>query len=99
MNSIIRWNPDAIVFDSYQQYGTPSYWVQQFFRESSGATLLNATFQTAAPGSLVASAIAWQNSVDEENYLRIKVMVTAFTLVVCFLNYLICTFKLMGCSI
>jgi alpha-N-arabinofuranosidase len=23
-----RWNPDAIVFNSWQSYGTPSYWVQ-----------------------------------------------------------------------
>lgn len=22
------WNPDAIVFNSWQSYGTPSYWVQ-----------------------------------------------------------------------
>ncbi|MED6211294.1 aspartate-semialdehyde dehydrogenase-like protein [Stylosanthes scabra] len=31
-----RWNPDAIVFNSYQLYGTPSYWVQLFFLESNG---------------------------------------------------------------
>ncbi|KAL2613771.1 hypothetical protein R1flu_025463 [Riccia fluitans] len=35
-----RWNPDAIVFNSWQQYGTPSYWVQQLFKHSSGARLL-----------------------------------------------------------
>ncbi|KAJ0961544.1 hypothetical protein J5N97_001717 [Dioscorea zingiberensis] len=34
-----RWNPDAIVFNSWQQYGTPTYWMQQFFKESSGAIL------------------------------------------------------------
>ncbi|KAK4481793.1 hypothetical protein RD792_012704 [Penstemon davidsonii] len=34
------WNPDAIVFDSSKLYGTPSYWMQHFFRESNGATLL-----------------------------------------------------------
>ncbi|KAL6523338.1 aspartate-semialdehyde dehydrogenase-like protein [Orobanche gracilis] len=39
------WNPDAIVFDSSQMYGTPSYWMQHFFRESNGATLLNSTLQ------------------------------------------------------
>ncbi|EFJ07842.1 hypothetical protein SELMODRAFT_269745 [Selaginella moellendorffii] len=35
-----RWNPDAIVFDSWQQYGTPSYWMQHFFKMSNGAKLL-----------------------------------------------------------
>ncbi|RWR74831.1 Alpha-L-arabinofuranosidase 1 [Cinnamomum micranthum f. kanehirae] len=68
-----RWNPDAIVFNSWQQYGTPSYWVQYFFKESSGATLLPATFQANSSNSLVASAITWQNSENNNYYLRIKV--------------------------
>ncbi|KAK7290735.1 hypothetical protein RIF29_05366 [Crotalaria pallida] len=67
-----RWNPDAIVFNSFQLYGTPSYWVQKFFSESSGATLLNSSLQTP-PSSLLASAIRWQ-SVDKRNYIRIKVV-------------------------
>ncbi|KAG6769032.1 hypothetical protein POTOM_024647 [Populus tomentosa] len=66
-----RWNPDAIVFNSSMHYGTPSYWVQKFFRESSGATLLDANLQTNS-SSLVASAITWTNSVDGETYLKIK---------------------------
>ncbi|CAK7340313.1 unnamed protein product [Dovyalis caffra] len=66
-----RWNPDAIVFNSSTHYGTPSYWVQKFFRESSGATLLDAKLQTNY-STLVASAITWQNSVDGETYLKIK---------------------------
>ncbi|KAL6997830.1 aspartate-semialdehyde dehydrogenase-like protein [Sarracenia purpurea var. burkii] len=69
-----RWNPDAIVFNSFQLYGTPSYWVQQFFKESSGGTLLNSTLQANSSSLLVASSIAWQNSVDNKNYLRIKVV-------------------------
>ncbi|XP_022766566.1 alpha-L-arabinofuranosidase 1 isoform X2 [Durio zibethinus] len=69
-----RWNPDAIVFNSSQVYGTPSYWVQHFFTESSGATLLNATLQTNSSTSLVASAITWQNSEDDQTYIRIKVV-------------------------
>ncbi|XP_021297362.1 alpha-L-arabinofuranosidase 1 isoform X1 [Herrania umbratica] len=72
-----RWNPDAIVFNSYQVYGTPSYWVQRFFRESSGATLLNATLQTDSPMPpmpLVASAITWQTSKDDQTYIRVKVV-------------------------
>ncbi|THG12558.1 hypothetical protein TEA_005220 [Camellia sinensis var. sinensis] len=67
-----RWIPDAIVFNSFQQYGTPSYWMQHFFIESSGATLLNSTLKANSSSSLVASAIAW--SEDDKNYLRIKVV-------------------------
>ncbi|MBA0642853.1 hypothetical protein Goklo_027190, partial [Gossypium klotzschianum] len=69
-----RWNPDAIVFNSFQVYGTPSYWVQRFFTESSGATLLNATLQKDSSNSLVASAITWKNSEDGQTYIRIKVV-------------------------
>ncbi|KAL2952448.1 hypothetical protein AAZX31_19G111700 [Glycine max] len=69
-----RWNPDAIVFNSFQLYGTPSYWVQLFFSESSGATLLSTSLQAPSSNSLVASAITFQNSVDKKNYIRIKVV-------------------------
>ncbi|XP_057437861.1 alpha-L-arabinofuranosidase 1-like [Lotus japonicus] len=69
-----RWNPDAIVFNSFQSYGTPSYWVQLFFSESSGATLLNSSLQTSSSSSLIASAINWQSSADKKNYIRIKVV-------------------------
>ncbi|XP_020218716.1 alpha-L-arabinofuranosidase 1 [Cajanus cajan] len=69
-----RWNPDAIVFNSFQHYGTPSYWVQQFFSESSGATLLSTSLQATSSNSLVASAITFQSSVDKKNYIRIKVV-------------------------
>ncbi|GAY33442.1 hypothetical protein CUMW_007250 [Citrus unshiu] len=69
-----RWTPDAIVFNSAQLYGTPSYWVQQFFRESSGATLLNATLLTNSSSSIVASAISWEDSENAKSFLRIKVV-------------------------
>ncbi|XP_068340593.1 alpha-L-arabinofuranosidase 1-like [Pyrus communis] len=69
-----RWNPDAIVFDSAQLYGTPSYWVQSLFNESSGATIYNTTLQTNSSTSLLASAISWKNSENENTYLRIKVV-------------------------
>ncbi|KAK7396087.1 hypothetical protein VNO78_16834 [Psophocarpus tetragonolobus] len=69
-----RWIPDAIVFDSYQLYGTPSYWVQKFFIESSGATFLDSTLTTTSSNKLIASAIIWQNSAEKKNYLRIKVV-------------------------
>ncbi|KAJ1397021.1 Glycosyl hydrolase, all-beta [Sesbania bispinosa] len=68
-----KWNPDAIVFDSHQVYGTPSYWVLKLFRESSGATFLNSTLQTESP-KLAASAISWKRSLDNKYFLRIKVV-------------------------
>ncbi|PIN18867.1 Non-reducing end alpha-L-arabinofuranosidase [Handroanthus impetiginosus] len=67
------WNPDAIVFDSSQAYGTPSYWMQHFFRESNGATLLNATLQSNPTSSLIASAITWKDT-EGKKYLKIKVV-------------------------
>ncbi|XP_038975224.1 alpha-L-arabinofuranosidase 1-like [Phoenix dactylifera] len=69
-----RWNPDAIVFNSWQQYGTPSYWMQQFFKESSGANLHPSTIQASSSNSLIASAITWQNSEDDSSCLKIKVV-------------------------
>ncbi|THU70377.1 hypothetical protein C4D60_Mb08t24340 [Musa balbisiana] len=70
-----RWNPDAIVFNSWQQYGTPSYWMQLFFKESSGAifhpTKIQASFSGAA---LVASTITWQDPADNSKYLKIKIV-------------------------
>ncbi|KAK4485616.1 hypothetical protein RD792_008259 [Penstemon davidsonii] len=68
------WSPDAIVFDSSQFYGTPSYWMQHFFRESNGATLLKSSLQPNPSNSLIASAITWKNTQDNNLYLRIKVV-------------------------
>ncbi|KZV22493.1 alpha-L-arabinofuranosidase [Dorcoceras hygrometricum] len=68
------WNPDAIVFDSSKVYGTPSYWMQHFFKESNGATLLNSTLQTGVESFLIASAVTWKNTEDNDKYLRIKVV-------------------------
>ncbi|KAG4915788.1 hypothetical protein JHK87_053345 [Glycine soja] len=67
-----RWIPDAIVFDSYQVYGTPSYWVQKLFIESSGATFIDSALSTTSSNKLAASVIIWQDSSDKKNYLRIK---------------------------
>ncbi|XP_017416714.1 alpha-L-arabinofuranosidase 1 [Vigna angularis] len=69
-----KWVPDAIVFDSYQLYGTPSYWVQKLFVESSGATFLPSTLNTNSSNQLIASTISWKNSTDNKNYIRIKVV-------------------------
>ncbi|CAA7033872.1 unnamed protein product [Microthlaspi erraticum] len=66
-----RWNPDAIVFNSSHLYGTPSYWVQQFFTESSGATLLNSTLSGDSSSYLVeASAISFH--ANGSDYIQIK---------------------------
>ncbi|TVU27137.1 hypothetical protein EJB05_29719 [Eragrostis curvula] len=64
-----RWNPDAIVFNSWQHYGTPSYWMQTLFRESSGATIHPITITSSYSGSLAASAITWQDS--DNSFLRV----------------------------
>ncbi|CAN6344293.1 unnamed protein product [Urochloa humidicola] len=66
------WNPDAIVFNSWQHYGTPSYWMQTLFRESSGAMIHPITISSSYSGSLAASAITWQDS--ENSFLRVKVV-------------------------
>ncbi|XP_055808624.1 alpha-L-arabinofuranosidase 1-like [Solanum dulcamara] len=72
-NNDWTWTSDAIVFTSSQVYGTPSYWMQHFFKESNGATLLTSTLQANPSNSLIASAITWRNETDND-YLRIKVV-------------------------
>ncbi|XP_020108571.1 alpha-L-arabinofuranosidase 1-like isoform X1 [Ananas comosus] len=69
-----QFNPDAIVFNSRQQYGTPSYWMQHFFKHSSGAIFHPSTIQAGNYTSLVASAITWQNSHNDNTYLKIKIV-------------------------
>ncbi|KAI3901923.1 hypothetical protein MKW92_011270 [Papaver armeniacum] len=70
------WIPDAVVLNSWTQYGTPSYWVQQLFAESSGARLLNHSLVLSnVSSSLVAtSTIKWKKPEDNSNYLRIKIV-------------------------
>ncbi|XP_048137552.1 alpha-L-arabinofuranosidase 1-like isoform X2 [Rhodamnia argentea] len=62
---------DTIVFSSSQLYGTPRYWMQSLFTESSGATLLDTTLKSTST-LLVTSAILWKDSTNEKNYIRIK---------------------------
>ncbi|KAJ0098920.1 hypothetical protein Patl1_22267 [Pistacia atlantica] len=69
-----RWNPDAIVFNSYKVYGTPSYWLQHFFIDTSGAMLLNTTLLTNSSTPILASAIAQWNSNDGRCFLKVKVV-------------------------
>ncbi|GAB2221699.1 hypothetical protein Droror1_Dr00012884 [Drosera rotundifolia] len=69
-----RWNPDAIIFNSSNVYGTPSYWMQTFFSDSSGATLLGATVKSNLSTPIVASAISSKDS--RGNYITIKIVNT-----------------------
>ncbi|KAK2995173.1 hypothetical protein RJ640_005763 [Escallonia rubra] len=69
-----KWVADAIVFNSSQVFGTPSYWMQHFFIESNGAILLDSTLQANSSTSLIASAIIWQNLDDSKDYLRVKIV-------------------------
>ncbi|KAI4994963.1 hypothetical protein ZWY2020_034866 [Hordeum vulgare] len=66
------WRPDAIVFNSWQQYGTPSYWMQTFFRESSGALIHPITINSSYSQRLAASAITWQDG--NSSFLRVKIV-------------------------
>ncbi|KAM0953955.1 putative non-reducing end alpha-L-arabinofuranosidase [Dioscorea sansibarensis] len=68
-----RWNPDAIAFNSWQEYGTPTYWMQHFFKESSGA-ILHPTMLKTSSSNLIASAITWQSTEDTGSYLKIKIV-------------------------
>ena len=70
---LCRWTPDAIVFNSHESYGTPSYWLQHLFTTSSGATLLDSTLQTSS-NYIVASAIEYTNATDKNKYMRVKVV-------------------------
>ncbi|KAG9145658.1 hypothetical protein Leryth_018713 [Lithospermum erythrorhizon] len=69
-----RWNPDAIVFNASHSYGTPSYWMQHFFKESNGAILLSTSLDPNPSNQLLASAIIWENQENKNKYLRIKVV-------------------------
>lgn len=71
-----RWNPDAIVFNSWQQYGTPSYWVQHLFRHSNGAMLLpfNLDSDIISSSVVVASVLRRHNRTDDTDFLVIKVV-------------------------
>lgn len=74
---ITRWNPDVIVFNTWQHYGTPSYWMQKLFRESSGAMVHPTTISSgSSANSLAASAITWK---DSENRLFLRVKASSFS--------------------
>lgn len=47
--------------------------MQHLFKESSGATLVNAVIKANSSIPVVASAIIWQNSEDDCKNLKVKV--------------------------
>ncbi|PON89779.1 Glycoside hydrolase [Trema orientale] len=73
-NLFLRSDGTPMQSSSTPQMRTPSYWVQRFFTESSGATLHKTTLQTNSSSSIIASAISWKSSDDDKTYLRIKIV-------------------------
>ncbi|KAK9747967.1 hypothetical protein RND81_02G026900 [Saponaria officinalis] len=70
-----KWNPDAIFFNSNKAYGIASYWVQTFFKESSGAKLLDSHLRIhAKDDNIYATAIKWTDKTEKKNYVTIKVV-------------------------
>ncbi|XP_074296952.1 alpha-L-arabinofuranosidase 1-like [Silene latifolia] len=67
-----NWNPDALVVSSSSVYGTPSYWMQRFFVNSSGASIVSSNLQSDDT-ELVASVVSWIG-VDNKTYLTVKVL-------------------------
>ncbi|CAN0907971.1 Alpha-L-arabinofuranosidase 1 [Linum grandiflorum] len=68
------WTPDGIYFNSSIAYGTPSYWMQTFFSQSNGATLLAAELDQQSSSEMAASAIIWKDASTGDSYLKIKVV-------------------------
>ncbi|KAL9228453.1 hypothetical protein vseg_004036 [Gypsophila vaccaria] len=69
------WTPDAIYFDSNKSFGIASYWVQTFFKESSGATLLDSHLRINANNeNIYATAIKWTDKAEKKHYVTIKVV-------------------------
>ncbi|KAH9608709.1 hypothetical protein KSS87_013904 [Heliosperma pusillum] len=69
------WNPDAIYFNTNKVYGIASYWVQTFFKQSSGSLLLDSHLPTHSKAeNLYATAIKWMDDKDKKTYITIKVV-------------------------
>ncbi|KAJ3699708.1 hypothetical protein LUZ61_003413 [Rhynchospora tenuis] len=69
-----QFNPDAIVFNSNAQFGTPSYWMQQFFKYSNSATYHPSTIQVSNYPYLLASALTWEDTNSKRKYLKLKIL-------------------------
>ncbi|XP_057517043.1 alpha-L-arabinofuranosidase 2-like isoform X1 [Amaranthus tricolor] len=69
------WNPDAIFFNSEKVYGIASYWVQTFFKQSSGALLLDVHFHNhSKPDNTFVTAISWTDPHEKKNYITVKIV-------------------------
>ncbi|CAN1256413.1 Alpha-L-arabinofuranosidase 2 [Linum perenne] len=68
------WIPDSIAFDSSRAYGTPSYWMQTFFSQSNGATLLTVELDPKSSFQMETSAIIRKDASTGNSYLKIKVV-------------------------
>ncbi|CAN1173493.1 Alpha-L-arabinofuranosidase 2 [Linum perenne] len=68
------WIPDSIAFDSSRAYGTPSYWMQTFFSQSNGATLLTVELDPKSSFQMETSAIIRKDASTGNFYLKIKVV-------------------------
>ncbi|MCO5612500.1 hypothetical protein L7F22_066768 [Adiantum nelumboides] len=77
-NNDRRWNPDAIVFDSWQSYGTPSYWVQTLFKNSSGASLLPSIITGDDSASKVLAASALRRFDDDSGLEFVDIKIVNF---------------------
>ncbi|KAL3679004.1 hypothetical protein R1sor_021960 [Riccia sorocarpa] len=67
-----RWNPDCIVFDNWQQYGTPSYWVQQLFKDSNGARLLPFSLSSTWGSNPIVSVLRRHDKDLDADFVLIK---------------------------
>ena len=62
-----QWNPNAIVFDSSQSYGTPSYWVQRLFAQNRPDQLVNVHDNYEPSAGVMRGAVSlqtWQTSAE-----------------------------------
>ena len=60
-------------------YGIASYWVQTFFKQSSGALLLDVHFHNhSKPDNTFVTAISWTDPHEKKNYITVKVIIKLF---------------------
>jgi len=74
-NNDRTWNPDTIVFNDYQVFGTASYWAQLMFAQNSapGAVVLNTTFS----GASFAISSTYENGTQEVVFKLVNYGTTA----------------------
>lgn len=69
-----RWNPDAIVFDAAQSYGTPSYYVQKLFAQNRADVVLSMDLNIkSTPAPTVKGGIGLGTWLTQAEYKEIAV--------------------------